>query len=723
MTEPSRSTTGDSTACWNGLVQQVQRHRRLIRIAGRLASAQIFVHRTLRPIIDLGIRIWLAQLFWVASMSTRFEGEAAAAFALDTAGSALASVEIAASLLLLCGLASRIAALVLIAVVLAAGPANAVTIILIVILASYPILGAGVLSIDQALSRGLQRIPLILVAAMTSFCGQLTKLAGPLYVLALRLLIAAVLAGPAIHRVTNTEAFATTAVDPMFATDLPLYASIPLALSITIGLGARFSAIVLLVLFVVARSMGGPLPAPQYWVALLGLLAAAGSLRWSIDAIVLPRLHDIRDALRTAGPAAGNVPNVVIAGAGFAGVAAARALRNCACRVTVIDRHNYHLFQPLLYQVATATLSPADIATPIREVFRDQLNTIVFLGRVTGVDPEQGAIFIDPDRTIPYDYLVLATGARHAYFGRDDEWQKHAPGLKKIEDATNIRRRLLIAFERAENSDDPAEQSRQLTFVIVGGGPTGVELAGSIAELARHGMAGEFRNIDPAHARVVLIQAHERLLPVLHPSLSTKAQASLEDLGVEVWTGRPVENVDEEGVVVSGQRLESPTVLWAAGVIASPAARWIGADSDRAGRSKVGSDLSVPGYPNVFAVGDTAFIEAPEGGQVPGIASAAKQAGRYVGSVIAARIEGSAAPGSFRYRHRGHLATIGRQAAVADFGWLRLSGAPAWWLWGLVHIYFLLEPRRRLSVALEWGWAYLTFRRSTRLITGDEGPP
>jgi len=649
-----------------------------------------------------------------------FEGEAAATLVLRSGGSPLTWLVIAASLFLLCGFATRIAALGLIAVALAAGPASGVTIILIGILGWYPICGAGALSIDQALERGLRWTPLMFMAAMTSFCRQLTRWGGPTYAFGLRLLVAAVLVGPLIYGATNAVGLATMVVDPtlLLAEELPLYASIPLALSITIGLGARFSSIFLLVLLVATRSMGGPLPAPQYLVALLALLAATGPLRWSIDAMLLAKCR-----LLTTGPEGGPVPNVVIAGAGFAGLAAAHALRNCACRVTVIDRHNYHLFQPLLYQVATATLSPADIATPIREVFRGQPNTRVFLGRVTGVDPKHGAIFFDPDRTILYDYLVLATGARHAYFGRDDEWQEYAPGLKKIEDATHIRRRLLIAFERAESSDDPEEQRRQLTFVIVGGGPTGVELAGSIAELARHGMAREFRNIDPAGARVVLIQANERLLPAFHPSLSAKAQVALEDLGVEVWTGRPVEHVDEDGVIVSGQRLESRTVLWAAGVIASPAARWIGAECDSAGRTKVSSDLSVPGYPNVFTVGDTALLETPEGDQVPGIASAAKQAGRYVGSVIAARIEEAAAPGSFRYRHRGHLATIGRQAAVADFGWLRLSGALAWWLWGLVHIYFLLEPRRRLSVALEWVWAYLTFRRSTRLITGDEGSP
>ncbi len=312
---------------------------------------------------------------------------------------------------------------------------------------------------------------------------------------------------------------------------------------------------------------------------------------------------------------------------------------------------------------------------------------------------------------------MLATGARHSYFGRDD-WEPYAPGLKRIDDATAIRRRLLLAFEQAENCADPEERQRLLTFVIVGGGPTGVELAGAIAELAQHGLTGEFRNIDPAQARVLLVQSAPRLLPAFPESLSEVSAHSLRALGVEVLTKSRVEQIDAEGVRVSGQRIGSRTVFWAAGVMASPAAQWLQVEADAAGRLKVGPDLTVPGLPNVFAIGDTALSEAWDGQPVPGLAPAAKQQGAYVARLIKTRLEGHAGLPPFRYHHLGNLATIGRQAAVVDFGGFRLSGALAWWLWGIAHVFFLVDTRKRLSVAIEWFWAYLTYQRGTRLITG-----
>jgi NADH dehydrogenase/putative oxidoreductase len=459
-----------------------------------------------------------------------------------------------------------------------------------------------------------------------------------------------------------------------------------------------------------------------YWSLLLALLALHGPGQWSLD-------HWLKQWLRQrfpqleglAPPGLETLPQVVIVGAGFGGLAVARALHLAACRVTLVDRHNYHLFQPLLYQVATAGLSPADIASPVRELFRSQPNARVLLGEVSGIDTARQEVLLG-ERRLPYDYLILATGARHAYFGRD-EWETLAPGLKSIDDATHLRRRLLLAFEQAENATDPQEQKRLLTFIIVGAGPTGVELAGAIAELARHGMAREFRTIDPASSRVLLIQSGPRVLPTFPEALSHKAARSLESLGVEVLTGSRVEQVDTAGVVVSGRRIEANTVFWAAGVIASPAAQWLNAAADPAGRLRVNPDLSVPGLPNVFAIGDTALSEGWKGQPVPGLAPAAKQGGKYVAKLIRARLEGRRAPAPFRYRHLGSLATIGRQAAVADFGWLRLSGAPAWWLWGAVHVLFLAGMRSRLLVAMQWFWAYLTFRRGTRLITGSAPPP
>ena len=403
----------------------------------------------------------------------------------------------------------------------------------------------------------------------------------------------------------------------------------------------------------------------------------------------------------------------MIVGAGFGGLSAAMVLRHEKVQVTLIDRR--HLFQPLLYQVATAALSPADIAQPIRSILRRQRNATVLLGRVTGVDAVAREVLIG-ERRVPYDWLIVASGARHAYFGHD-EWEAVAPGLKKIEDATDIRRRILLAFEEAENAAHLEDQAPMLTFVVVGGGPTGVELAGAIAELARKALVADFRRIEAHQARVILIEAGPRLLPAFPKRLSAVARRALERLGVEVRLGAAVTACDADGVMVGDERIPAGVVLWAAGVAASPAARWLGAESDRAGRVKVAADLSLPGHPEVFVIGDTALVSDGAGNPVPGIAPAAKQAGQYVARVIGARLRGRRTR-PFRYRHLGNLTTIGRTAAVADFGWIRLSGWVAWLLWGLVHIYFLIGFRSRLVVALDWLWAYLTFERGARLITG-----
>jgi NADH:quinone reductase (non-electrogenic) len=378
----------------------------------------------------------------------------------------------------------------------------------------------------------------------------------------------------------------------------------------------------------------------------------------------------------------------------------------------VIDRRNYHLFQPLLYQVATAALSPAEIAQPIRSILRRQRNATVLLGRVTGVDTETRAVLIG-ERRVPYDYLIVATGARHNYFGHD-AWEAVAPGLKNIEDATAIRRRILLAFEEAENAAHAEVKAPMLTFAIVGGGPTGVELAGAIAELAKKALVADFRKIRPHDARVLLIEAGPRLLPAFPERLSAVAKRALERLGVEVRLGAVVTACDEQGVMVGDERIQAGVVLWAAGVAASPAAKWLAAESDRAGRVKVNPDLSLPGHPEIFVIGDTALAAS---NPLPGVAAVAKQAGEYVASVIRARLRGRPTR-PFRYRNLGNLATIGRRAAVADFGWLRLTGWLAWLLWGIVHIYFLIGFRNRLVVALDWVWAYLTFHRGARLITG-----
>jgi NADH:ubiquinone reductase (H+-translocating) len=408
---------------------------------------------------------------------------------------------------------------------------------------------------------------------------------------------------------------------------------------------------------------------------------------------------------------------VVIVGAGFGGLSAAKRFANSPFDVTVVDRHNYHLFQPLLYQVATAGLSPADIASPIRGILRHQRNAEVLLAKVSGLDLSNKEVIAE-GRRIPFDYLIIATGAEHAYFGHD--WASYAPGLKTIDDATYLRRRILLAFERAESVKDAAERRRLLNFVVVGGGPTGVEIAGAIAELARRALASDFRSIDPRCARIILIEAAPRLLTPFDPTLSAAARRSLEQLGVEVRLSAGVTDCDCSGVSIGDERIETRTIVWAAGVKASPAAEWLAADSDRAGRVLVRADLSVPGQPDIFVIGDAAAAIGADGKPLPGVAPVAKQQGQYVADLLIARTQGRTLR-SFRYRDFGSMATIGRKRAVAQFATVKLSGVTAWLLWSLAHIYFLIGFHNRLTVALNWAWSYATFQRGTRLITGISG--
>ncbi|HXL13406.1 MAG TPA: NAD(P)/FAD-dependent oxidoreductase [Bradyrhizobium sp.] len=406
---------------------------------------------------------------------------------------------------------------------------------------------------------------------------------------------------------------------------------------------------------------------------------------------------------------------VVIVGAGFGGLEATNRLAGAPVHVTLLDRRNHHLFQPLLYQVATASLATSEIAWPIRYLQRGRPDVTTLFATVTGINAQEKRVLLDDGEALPYDTLILATGARHAYFGHD-EWEPFAPGLKTLEDATTLRRRILVAFERAERERDAARRAALLTFVIIGAGPTGVELAGTIAELAQDTLPPDFRNIDTHKARVVLIEAGSRVLAGFADDLSAYAQASLESLGVDVMLGQAVTECSADGVVYGGKRLEAKTIIWAAGVRASPAAEWLGAAADRAGRLQVRPDLTVPGHPEIFAIGDTVLIAGPDGNPVPGIAPAAKQQGRYVANVIKARLRGeTSAP--FKYKHAGSLAQIGKRKAVIDFGRIKLRGTIAWWIWGLAHIYFLIGLRNRLSVALSWLWIYVRDQRAARLIT------
>jgi NADH dehydrogenase len=410
--------------------------------------------------------------------------------------------------------------------------------------------------------------------------------------------------------------------------------------------------------------------------------------------------------------------HVVVIGGGFGGLAAVQELLKADVDITIIDRRNHHLFQPLLYQVATTALSPSEIAWPIRYLNRRHANVRTLLGTVDGIDRDRRLVRLEDDGEVPYDSLIIATGARHAYFGHG-EWERFAPGLKTLEDATAIRRKLLLAFELAERENDPERRRALLTFVLIGGGATGVEMAGAIVELARITLKRDFRSIHPEEARVLLIEAGPRVLPTFRENLSAYAKEALERLGVEVILNQPVTDVREEQVTYDGTTLKAGTIIWAAGVQASPAAKWLDAEADKVGRIKVNADLTIPGSPEIFAVGDVVTVDANRGKPVPGIGDAAKQGGRYAACVIRARLEGRTPP-PFAYKHLGDIATIGRSAAVIDFGWLQLTGWIGWWAWGLAHIYFLIGVRNRIFVALSWLWIYVTGHRSARLITQGE---
>ncbi|MFD2649040.1 NAD(P)/FAD-dependent oxidoreductase [Devosia albogilva] len=410
---------------------------------------------------------------------------------------------------------------------------------------------------------------------------------------------------------------------------------------------------------------------------------------------------------------------VVIVGGGFGGLRAAQALEGAPVEITLIDRRNHHLFQPLLYQVATAALATSEIAWPIRHILRRRRDVTTILATVTGIDAKRREVLLEDGSTVTYDNLIIATGARHAYFGQD-AWEAHAPGLKTLEDATTIRRKLLLAFEAAEREPDPEKRQALLTFAIIGAGPTGVEMAGAIMELAQEALKGQFRRANPDRARVVLIEAGPKVLGNFREELSEYALGALRRRGVEVVLSRPVTGIDADGLTYGDTRLDTETIIWAAGVQASPAAQWLGVEADKAGRVKVNPDLTVPGHPEIFVVGDTAAMTRPDGKPVPGIGDAAKQAGKHAAKVIRARLAGNTEPLPFRYGHKGDLATIGRRAAVIDFGWIRLTGWLAWWVWGIAHIYFLIDLKNRLYVAMSWLWIYLSGQRSSRLITqGD----
>jgi NADH dehydrogenase FAD-containing subunit len=416
---------------------------------------------------------------------------------------------------------------------------------------------------------------------------------------------------------------------------------------------------------------------------------------------------------------------VIIVGGGFGGIGAAKALRNAPVNVILIDRSNHHLFQPLLYQVATAVLAPGQIASPIRNILRDQSNVTVIMGEVTGVNKEERRVFVDDvDRkgiSLSYDSLVLATGAQHSYFGHN-EFERYAPGLKSLADAVSVRNKVLNAFEQAEAEEDPTRHQDLLTFVLVGAGPTGVEMSAAIATLVRNSLRSDFRRIDPNIARVILVDRSKRVLGSFTESLSTAAHARLKSLGVEVMLERGVDEIDEDGVIVAGERIASKTVIWTAGVSPSPAGTWLGVETDRAGRVRIQNDLTVPGHPEVFVIGDTASLDQ-DGKPLPGVAQVAMQQGRYAGKLIHRRLSGEPVPRPFRYFDKGSMAVVGKGFAILETGKLAISGFLAWMAWAAIHLEFLAQSSLRLSVFVQWVWTYMTGQRGSRIIINYHPTP
>ncbi|WP_108809815.1 FAD-dependent oxidoreductase [Sphingorhabdus sp. Alg231-15] len=681
------------------------------------------------PVFDLLVRLFVAQAIfrsgivklsdWDTALSlARFEYPVSW-MAPETAAVVGVTIEIVAPILLLVGLLTREAALAILMLLVVSQVEYIPTDLnlwLIAILGWFVLRGAKGFSFDRAVAGGLSGSALPFADPIMRFFEYLTDKAALVWLLIIRLWLAVTLVVVAgMTNVVDAELLlpvkSFAGVDPIIA--------IGLAVLLVFGMVVPITGLALIVVLSTLAVMGLHPDLTLYPMLLFGLMIIFGAGYLSVDRMISNWLEYNILFDRKYEDVPEHWPHIVVVGAGFGGLACVAKLKNLPVRITLIDRHNYHLFQPLLYQIATAALSPADVATPIRGLFRNDGNVRVLLGEVSSVDSKAKSLTYGQN-SLDYDHLVLATGASHSYFGKD-EWAPFAPGLKTIEDGVSVRAHVLRAFERAESSNDPERVKRLLTFVIVGAGPTGVELAGAIAELAHQGLKDEFSRIDPTQAQIILVQSGERILPAFPEDLSVHAAASLKNLGVDIRLKSRVTDIAAERVKIGDDmEIATETVLWAAGVIASPAGKWLDADTDRAGRVAVDDHLRVTGHENVFAIGDTAGSNAWDGNPVPGLAPAAKQAGVYVANYIQQQLLDDKQIGPFQYKHQGSLATIGRKSAVADFGFMKLHGALAWWLWGAVHVGFLSGMRNRIAVLVNWIWSYFTLQLGIRLITGKD---
>ncbi|MBV7266817.1 FAD-dependent oxidoreductase [Erythrobacter ani] len=684
------------------------------------------------PFTDLAIRFFVAFWFLRSGLVKASDWDTALYLAaneypvswmgpMEAAATGL-TIEIVGPILLLAGFFTRPAALAMAALTIISQAVYVPTtsnLMVAAILIWYVAHGPAAFSLDRVLSSGLKQSAMPL-ARPTIIVGEwLRDNIAPVAMMVTRIWLAASLFAYA-DLYEPSIALATWLPTSIF-TGMPDWLAVTFGVLVLVGFAASFVSYALVIVIGFTMIAGAHPNVTLFPFLLLAIYEARGAGSISLDRLIGAWME--RNILfdRDYSEIPADWPHIVVIGAGFGGLAAVERLKRLPVRITLIDKRNYHLFQPLLYQIATATLNPADIATPIRSLFRADGNVRVLKGEVSAVDAEAKTISYGENQTLQFDKLVLATGATHSYFGKD-EWGAFAPGLKTIEDGVAVRASILNAFEQAEACDDPEKIERLLTFVIVGAGPTGVELAGAIAELARINVAREFRTVDPATARVILVQAGDRILPAFPEELSAKAASSLEELGVEIRTDCRVTDIAKEHVQIGDDgRIDTETVLWAAGVTASPAAAWLGAEADQSGRIQVNGYLRVKGrdgvLDDIFAIGDTAGSNAWNGNPVPGLAPAAKQAGAYVSRVVEAELLDVECPGPFAYKHQGSLATIGRKSAVADFGSLKLSGNAAWWLWGIVHVGFLTGMRNRVTVVVNWMWNFFAQHSGVRLIT------